>query len=157
MNRLPVKVAEFVNEYDERRVIHRRPNGQMHVKRMKSGVSQDLGRVVSMFVGQRVREERQKLKLTLESLARRSGMSPSKMRMRDIEKAMNGGPKLGTVYALAAALGVSVASLLPDVYVAMKESGVSMVGDMQLYTREEVDRMLRAIGGPVSVANRKVK
>lgn len=59
-------------------------------------------------------------------LAERSGLKGGKQAIAHIECATDTGVRIGTLYAIAAALNVSPFSLMPPVEVAMKDAGVSL-------------------------------
>ena len=90
-----------------------------------------LNREVAALIGARIREVRMDAGLTLEECAIRAGMVSGwpKDRMHEIETAKRGqGMRLGTLYAIAAALQVEVAELMPTVEEVMEKADVEMAG-----------------------------
>ena len=130
--RRPV-LAEFVDKFGETQVIHRKGNnGALAIRRSHSTVALAMQKSVGKLVGARVREERLKAAITLEQLAERSGLKGGKQAIYQIEQAMNTGVRLGTLYAIAAALNVSPFSLLPPVTVVLETTGVKMLENARL-------------------------
>lgn len=109
-------VAQYVDKYGDTRTIHKTPNG-LRVKNKRKTPVLAMNPVVSEMVGERVRELRLERGLSLEQLATLAGMGTGhpKERMWQIENATRGaGVRMGTLYALAMALGVEATDLLPS-------------------------------------------
>lgn len=122
--RLPKKIATYTDECGDTRTIHKRPNGELSVAQEGSSVSQALSRAIGEHVGRRIREERITKKLSQRELMARAGITGGKMRAREIESTLLGGPRLGTLYAIARVLGLSVADLLPSLDDAFRSAGI---------------------------------
>jgi len=109
-------VATFENRYGETRVIHATRHG-LKLKRQGKTVALSMSQPIAGLIGQRIRDERQRRGWTLAELCTRSGLaSPNpKSRMWEIENAIRKqGVMLGTLYAIAVALGIEVTELLPS-------------------------------------------
>lgn len=115
MNRKPRIIAEFIDEYEEKRVVHRNRHGQIRMKRTRETVGEALSNAAGSLAGANIRRLRKERGLTMVELARRAGLTPTKQRMYEIEKSQSAGVRLGTIYALAGALGVSIGDILPTV------------------------------------------
>jgi len=124
IRRRPVLV-DFVDQFGEKQVIHR-THGRLGIRRKSDTVCLTMTKVVGRVVGERIREERLKAGLSMEQLALRAGLTGGKQGIYQIEQAMNTGIRLGTLYALAAALGVSPFSLLPPVSMVLEQAGATM-------------------------------
>jgi transcriptional regulator with XRE-family HTH domain len=114
----------FTDHYGEQRTIHRRKGGGLSLKRETVTPILALNAEISRAVGARVRALRVERGLTLAELADRIGANTGnpKQRMWALENPgirstgeSYGGMRLGTLYALAIALGVEVCDLLPSV------------------------------------------
>ena len=109
-------VAKFIDRYGDEKTIHKKKNGRLAVKRESTTPALALNRTVGRIIGGRIRERRVAAGMTLEELCIRSGlatMSP-KARMWEIENSIRSeGVRLGTLYAIAAALECEVAALMP--------------------------------------------
>ena len=120
--------AQFVDRYGEEREIHATRQG-LTVKRRRSTVVLTLNPVVSVLVGRLITAERQRQGLTLAQLSIRAGIvSPTpKSRMWEIEKGVRReGVRFGTLYAVAAALGVEPTTLLPTTKEVFEEAGIEV-------------------------------
>lgn len=110
-------VAEFENRFGEKRVIHQTRHG-LKVKRQGSTVVHKLNRTAAPLVGQRIKAARLAAGLTLAELCEKAGLASAtpKSRMWEIENNVRKeGMRLGTLYAIAAALDVSICTLMPRV------------------------------------------
>jgi hypothetical protein len=109
-----VKLAEFENRYGETKtIVTRRGRRTMAVQRDRVTVTSALGKVVSQEIGKRVKVARAAARLSMDDLATKAGLLGGKQRIHAIETALDGGIRLGTLYALGKALGVDPLSLLP--------------------------------------------
>ena len=131
VRRRPV-MAEFTDQFGEQQVIHRHSGGTLAIRRKEPTVSLALSKAVGSLVGSRIRDERLKAGLSMLQLAERAGLLGGKQAIYQIEQAMNTGVRLGTLYAIAAALNVSPFSLLPAVSVVLEQTGVQMQHDEKL-------------------------
>lgn len=112
----PVVIATFADRYGEERKIRRTQGRKLHVMNEANTPSRQMSKVASKLIGIRIRELRQAAGLTLLALIDRAGLTGGRQRMWEIENALRGqGAKLGTIYALAWALGCEVAEILPSV------------------------------------------
>lgn len=112
------EIATFLDKYGEERTIHKTRHG-LKVKREHVTPILALNPVVSGLIGERVRALRIERGWELAELAHRIGVRGGhpKNRMWEIERGTRGeGIRLGTLYALAIALGVEVAELMPTMH-----------------------------------------
>jgi hypothetical protein len=122
VRRRPV-YAEFTDKFGESQAIHR-AHGRLTIKRKSPTVVLALTCAVGRHIGQRIREERIKAGIDMPSLAERAGLKGGKQAIYHAEQALNGGVRIGTLYAIASALGVSPFELLPSLNDAMREADV---------------------------------
>lgn len=125
VRRRPV-MAEFVDRWGDKQVIHRDKGGILKIRRNAPTVVLAMTKTVGAYAGERIREERIKAGLTGLGLAERSGLKGGKEAIYAIENALNTGVRLGTLYAIAAALNVSPFSLLPPVSLVIEQAGIQM-------------------------------
>lgn len=125
VRRRPVLV-EFPDLFGEQQVVHRGANGKLAIRRKTPTVAFAMSHAVGRLVGERIREERLKAGITMPDLAGRSGLKGGKQAIYHIEQALSTGVRLGTIYAIAAALDVSPFSLLPPLSVVLEQTGVQM-------------------------------
>lgn len=128
------EVARFENQYGEERVVHRTRHG-LTVRRNGTTPILAMNRSIAGMFGERVRALRLERGWTLEDLCIRAGLRSvnPKQRMWEIENSTRAeGVRLGTIYALAIALGVEVADLLPSTKDVAKEAGVRSVSVPEL-------------------------
>jgi hypothetical protein len=123
VRRRPV-LAEFTDRFGDKQVIHRDKGGILKIRRNAPTVVLAMTKTVGAFAGTRIREERVKAGMTGLQLAERAGLKGGKEAIYGIETAMNTGVRLGTLYAIAAALNVSPFSLLPPVSLVLQEAGI---------------------------------
>jgi DNA-binding Xre family transcriptional regulator len=117
VNVIPREI-EFEDRYGEARVIHRRNGNRFSVKKTSTTPVLALNQELSMLVGQRIRALRIDRGMGLGELCDRAGLisATPKSRMWEIENSIRKqGVRLGTLYAIAMALGVEVAALMPSV------------------------------------------
>lgn len=126
MNKRPQVIAEFINDFEEKAVVHRDARGRIRMKRTKEAVALALSCEIGRIAGERIRAERKRQGLTMLALARRAGLTATKQRMREIEcqSPARTGLRIGTIYALAWALEVDPSTLLPTLEEAMRGAGV---------------------------------
>jgi hypothetical protein len=125
VRRRPV-VVEFMDRFGENQTIHRDKGGTLKIRRKSPTVVLAMTAAIGRHVGERIREERLKADMTMEQLAAKSGLKGGKQAIYHAETAMDTGVRIGTVYAIAAALNISPFSLLPPVDVVVRESSVRM-------------------------------
>ena len=144
-----LKVTEFTDKYGATRVIHKDKNGRgggLKVAQQRVTPSLALNRTVAVKLGQRVKAKRIEAGLTLAGLAIKAGLAAAtgqeKDRVWEIENNVRtAGVLLGTLYALAAALGCSASDLLPPVGEAIDETdSVYFTAAGDLRTKEETQR-----------------
>jgi transcriptional regulator with XRE-family HTH domain len=121
----------FKDKWGDQRVLVKRrgPATQWQLQRERVTPVLALNRVIGRLIGLKIREVRQAKGLSLSQLCIRAGLSSAnpKNRMREIEMGeRQEGVRLGTLYAIASALGCSPGSLLPDVKTVMEEAGVTL-------------------------------
>lgn len=124
-------VAEFVDKFGDQRVVHSTRKG-WRLKRQTITPAVSLMRFVGQFVGQRIRDHRMRLGMSGEQLARKAGLVGGKQRIYDIEGQLDTGVRLGTLYAIAAAMDLEPGDFLPTVDEAMGGAGISFVADERL-------------------------
>lgn len=122
MKRKAVVVSSFTDHKGRVRQIRRLANGRLSIQNHRQRPTFLLSNAIGRIVGQRVRSLRESKGFTQRELALLAGLSGSKQRMREIEQAVNGGLKLGTVYSLAHALRVEPSALLPTLDEALAEA-----------------------------------
>lgn len=106
------------DKYGEERTIHQAPNGRLAVKRTEVTPALALNQELSALVGDRIKRLRLARGFSLEDLCLQAGLRSAtpKQRMWEIENAgRNQGTRLGTIYAIAIALGVEATELMPSV------------------------------------------
>lgn len=110
-------LVDFVDQYGERRTIHRLKGRALAVKRAGNTPALAINRIVGAMIGKKIREHRLAAGYSMADLCVRAGLVAArpKHRMYEIEKGhRQEGIRLGTLYAIAAALGVEPGELLPD-------------------------------------------
>lgn len=115
------EVASFVDEGDDKIIIRKRGN-RLAVTRETTD-SEMMSSCAAKIIGQRIRDRRRAIGMTALEVAQKSGLGgPSaslttkKHYMISLENAARGhGPRLGTLYTIAAALGCEVHSLIPSI------------------------------------------
>ena len=119
----------FVDKSGRVREMHNTRHG-WRIKQGVNTIPRMLQRGVTHLMGPKIRETRRAVGIGPTELAQTMGykFQDCKQRIYEIEKGRCGngdhGIKLGTLYAIAAALGVEVGVLLPSVKEVMAESGV---------------------------------
>ena len=131
IRRRPV-FAEFTDQYGEQQVIHRGSSSRLQIRRNRSTVSLAMSKAIGKIVGQRIKEARVVAGLTMPRLAERAGLLGGKQTIYGIEEGLSTGIRLGTLYAIAAALNVSPLSLLPPMSDVMEQTGAQMQQDERL-------------------------
>src|SRR5438128_2316575 len=108
MQRSPMeKLAEFEDRYGRPRTIIRRRGAKvLSVQNDRITVSRALTKVIGKKLGESIKAARIAAGMTMEALANKAGMVGGKARIYSIENAMDGGIRLGTLYALGKALGI---------------------------------------------------
>lgn len=126
--------AKFVNQYGEEKKIRKDGRGRWAIARERSTPIIVLTNLLGPLVGARIRAARNKRKLTQTELGERAGLVafPVKHRIHDIEAGTRGGVRLGTLYALAMAMGVKPQDLLPSVEEVVNAAGVKFVSEEKL-------------------------
>jgi len=122
-------VTVFKDRYGDERTIHRDKKGELKVARQGVTVVHSLMPILAVQIGKRIRDRRIAAGMSLEDLCIRAGLASAtpKSRMWEIENAIRQqGVKLGTLYAIAIALGCPVHELLPTVEQAKEEAGVTL-------------------------------
>ena len=128
----PETVGEMVDKYGDVRIVHRRANGRLAVKRQGQTVSLNLNRTIAYAVSNNIRRLRKKAGLTYAELASRAGMPGGKQQAYHMENpTIRGSVKLGTVYAVAIALGVKLSDILPRPTDVLDKSDIEWGTDEQ--------------------------
>ena len=129
----PEVVARFIDKYGDERTIHRAKNG-LAVKRKRETPVHVMNRAAATLVAERIKAARLNAGFTLEELCLRAGLATvwPKHRMWEIEQGVRAGKastthgiRLGTLYALAVALGIEPIELLPSKDEVMAKAGIS--------------------------------
>ena len=123
------KVVEghFVDRMGRKRTIRKTRYG-LQIQRVRSTVPITLNRVVGPLIGKRIQQVRRAKRMSLAALCQRAGLvaAEPKSRMWEIENSIRKeGMRLGTMYAIALALGVEVATLLPTAQEIAEAAGVT--------------------------------
>lgn len=122
-------VATFTDRYGTERKVHATRHG-LTVKREAQTVALKLNQQIAGMIGTNIREARIARGWSLEELCIKAGLASAtpKNRMWEIENSIRKeGIRLGTLYALAAALDVEPASLLPSLETVMALAEVAPV------------------------------
>ena len=124
--------VEFVDQYGDKRIIHRLQGagGRLAVKRQGNSPCLAMNRVIGAMIGKKIRAQREVAGLSLAGLCRRAGIvsATPKNRMYEIEMGRRqDGIRLGTLYAIAAALGVPPGDLLPDMADVLSAAKIDFV------------------------------
>lgn len=159
MNSNDGMVIKFKDKYGDTRVIRGTRRG-LQLQRREYTVSLYLMPVIGRIVGQKIRDERQKAGLSGAELCIKAGLAfgrHPKHRMYEIEhNTRPHGVKLGTLYAIAAALNIEIGALLPtrqELYdvVGINQSEVTPFTRFPAPTRTSVqNRPLKRTGQLVS-------
>ena len=131
------EVARFEDKYGDERVIHKTRHGLKVLSEHKTPALR-MNREVSYMIGARIKAARKARGWKLEELALRAGMGSGnpKDRIWAIENATRGqGMRMGTVYAIACALGVEVTELMPTVSEVVEAANVREVALTPLEVR----------------------
>lgn len=128
--------ATFVDRVGDTRIVRQvRPNRWQVRQPQGSSPSQSLSCAIGPIVGQKIRTRRIELGMTMPELAQRAGVvatttRQAKSRIYEIENSTRGhGVKLGTLYAIAHALGCEPTDLLPTMEEAFGASNVRTVSN----------------------------
>ncbi len=121
--------VEFIDQYGEKRIIHKQRNSRLSVARDGETVVHALNRSAAVLTAQNIRCARLAAGLTLRGLCVKAGMTVAltKQRMSEIENAGRGrytSIRMGTLHALAAALGMDAKDLLPSTDEVMRHAHV---------------------------------
>jgi transcriptional regulator with XRE-family HTH domain len=124
MKTLPDEIT-FTDNYGEERIVHQnqgRKNGRrLQVKRQSVTPALALNSGIGVLLGARIRAAREAKGWGMTKLARAAGIGAYsqlhlKQRMYEIEKGVRKEAiRFGTLYAIAMALGIEAATLLPTV------------------------------------------
>ena len=119
-------VAEYTDRYGDTRKIHQTRHG-LKVKRENTTVALQLNQLIGIGIGQNIKRTREQRGMTLEQLCVKAGLASAtpKSRMWEIENSIRKeGIRLGTLYAIAFALGVEPQELLPSLSEMLIQSEV---------------------------------
>jgi DNA-binding Xre family transcriptional regulator len=122
-------IAVIRDRFDEPRNIVQR-GSRIRVANNDATATIAMNREVAIVIGERIRAARLARGLSLEELAIRSGITSGwpKNRMHEIESCTRKqGVRMGTLYAIAAALNVEVSTLLPSVSEILGKAEVQKV------------------------------
>lgn len=127
MNKNPKIVATYIDAAGVLRKIHKNRGNRLAVARKRSTPVIELSKTAGELIGARIREARKRRGMTAQELGERAGFVDSdvKNRVLAIEKSTReGGPKMGTLYAIAIALECEVSELMPRAKDVLKASCV---------------------------------
>ena len=81
-------LAEFTDQYGDKRIVHKTKGSRLSLKRMGSTVPHVLNRLVAERIGLRIRSVREARGLSMAQLCIRAGLASAtpKQRMYEIEK-----------------------------------------------------------------------
>ena len=120
-------VATFVDKYGDEREIHKTRHG-LKLRRNRQTIISKLNPLISKAVGRKIRERRIERGMTLEDLCLKAGLQSvtPKNRMWEIENSIRQhGTRLGTLYAIAAALDVEATTFMPSLKSIFKDAKIS--------------------------------
>lgn len=124
-------VASYTDAYGEERVIHAPKGGRrLSVAKNSDTPVARMNRAAAILLGQRLRERRLAMGLTMQEVGERAGLrnANQKAYVNSLEKATRAeGMRLGTLYALASALECDPADLMPARSEVMRGAGVRPV------------------------------
>ena len=128
----PRIVAEFEDHRGEKRRIHKTRRGQLQVLNENPSVSHSLTNAAGPLIGARINAARLAAGLTLSEMVVRAGfnnMSPKEYgwALENPGKTDRGAMRFGSLYAIAAALGVGIEDLLPPLDEVLEVAGVSPI------------------------------
>lgn len=138
MDELPIGVGTFsrghiaakvIDQFGDERIVHRVKGRRLSVKRAGNTPAHALNRAVAVALGRRIRQAREAAGMSLADLCIRAGLASAtpKQRMYEIERGhRREGMRLGTLYAIAIALELSPADLLPSPNEVTVAAGVRM-------------------------------
>lgn len=122
-------VATFINKYGEEQKLRQVGKRRIQVAKNTETVSHKLNLVAAVMIGAKIKERRIAAGLTLEALCTRAGLvsATPKSRMWEIENAIRQeGLRMGTLFAIAHALGCEATELMPTTTVVAEHAGVTM-------------------------------
>lgn len=122
-------VATFTNKYGEEQKLRQVGKRKIQVAKNTDTVSHKLNRVAATMIGAKIKERRIAAGMTLEVLCTRAGLisATPKSRMWEIENAIRQeGCRMGTLFAIAQALGCEVTDLIPSVEPVAEMAGIKM-------------------------------
>ncbi len=124
-------IGTYTDKYGKDRTVRRDKGGTLRIAREGPSVVLTLNAAAAELTGLLIREHREQVGLTLEALCIKSGLVSTypKSRMWEIEKGTRegNGIRLGTLYALAHALGISPCRLLPTSDEVFAKAGVGLI------------------------------
>ncbi|MCB0257153.1 MAG: helix-turn-helix transcriptional regulator [Anaerolineae bacterium] len=109
----------------EKKIVHSPRGRSLRILKNMDTPALRLNRVAAVLIGERIRELRISREMTLEELATTAGLSSQTPRsyMWSIENAQRGqGIRLGTLFAIAAALDCKIDELLPSTGQVLKSA-----------------------------------
>lgn len=129
------KEITFVNEFGEKQALHwSRNNNKFVVKQEPRTIPRLITMAINQLIGQKIRAARQAAGMTGKQVAEKAGIASgrtAKCRMYEIEKGRTYkrtyGIKMGTLYAIAYAIGITPDQLLPDIKDVLKLANIKEV------------------------------
>lgn len=109
-------VATFVDQYGDTQIIHRPKGRRLSVFKGGDTPALRMNRAAAILIGQRIKAARLEAGLSQKQLCLRAGLANvnPKQYIHGIEAATRtAGCRMGTIYALAHAMGVEATDLLP--------------------------------------------
>lgn len=120
-------VATYTDDYGEERIIHAPKGRALRVAKNSETPVNRMNRAAAILIGRRIRQQRLSRGMTMQELGERAGLrnANQKSYVNSLEKATRQeGMRLGTLFALAIALGCEVADLLPPTCEVLEGAGV---------------------------------
>lgn len=121
-------VAKVVDQYGDERTIYKSKGGSLRIKnRDDNSVALKMNRVAGKLIGAKIKIRRLEADMTLDELCKRAGLRSQtpKQQMWQIENAVRKeGVRIGTLYAIAAALDCDIRDIMPSPQEVMKAAGV---------------------------------
>lgn len=120
-------IAEFTDEYGDKRIIHRKKGRRLSVFNGGDTVALKMNRACAVIIGKKIKARRTLLMMSQKVLCQKAGLQNvnPKQYIHAIENATRlAGCRTGTLYAIAYALECEVTDLLPSLNEVMKVSDV---------------------------------
>lgn len=109
-------IAKVTDQYGDERIIYRqRGMRDLRIKNTKSTFALVCNRIAADFISKEISRLRKESGMTMEQFAEKAQIKGGKQRVYEIESnARKDGLRMGTLFAVANALGVDAKDLMPD-------------------------------------------